>query len=59
MRTKEILETPNSTVWPDCNSTAAKSPKVSSDDESTAAHSQHMRKKTTSLRTVGGGAWFA
>jgi hypothetical protein len=46
-------------VWPDCNSTAAKSLKVSSDDESTAAHSQHMRKKTTSLRTVGGGAWFA
>jgi hypothetical protein len=33
-RTKEILETPNSTVWPGCNSTAAKSLKVSSDDES-------------------------
>jgi hypothetical protein len=33
-RTEEILETPNSTVWPGCNSTAAKSLKVSSDDES-------------------------
>jgi hypothetical protein len=34
MRTEEILEMPNSTVWPGCNSTAAKSLKVSSDDES-------------------------
>jgi hypothetical protein len=33
-RTEEILETPNSTVWPGCNSTATKSLKVSSDDES-------------------------
>jgi hypothetical protein len=33
-RTKEILETPNSTVWPGCNSTTAKSLNVSSDDES-------------------------
>jgi hypothetical protein len=33
-RTEEILETPNSTVWPNCNSTAAKLLKVSSDDES-------------------------
>jgi hypothetical protein len=32
-RTEEILETPNSTVWPGCNSTAAKSLKVSSDDK--------------------------
>jgi hypothetical protein len=35
MRTKKILEMPNSTVWPGCNSVAAKSLKVSSDDEST------------------------
>jgi hypothetical protein len=33
MQTEEILETPNSTVWPGCNS-AAKSLKVSSDDDS-------------------------
>jgi hypothetical protein len=33
-QTEEILETPNSTVWPSCNSTAAKSLNVSSDDES-------------------------
>jgi hypothetical protein len=33
-RTEEILETPNSTVWPDCNSIAAKSLRISSDDES-------------------------
>jgi hypothetical protein len=33
-RTEEILETPNSTVWPGCNSATAKSLKVSSDDES-------------------------
>jgi hypothetical protein len=33
-RTEEILETPNSTVWPGCNSTAAKSLKVSPDDDS-------------------------
>jgi hypothetical protein len=33
-RTEEILETPNSTVWPGCNSTATKSLKVSSDDKS-------------------------
>jgi hypothetical protein len=32
-RTEEILETPNSTLWPGCNSAAAKSLKVSSDDE--------------------------
>jgi hypothetical protein len=34
-RDEEILETPNSTVWPGCNSTATKSLKVSSDDGST------------------------
>jgi uncharacterized protein with PIN domain len=34
MRTEEILETPNSTVWLGCNSTTAKSLKVSSDDDS-------------------------
>jgi hypothetical protein len=34
MRIEEILEMPNSTVWPGCNSTAAKSLKVSSDDDS-------------------------
>jgi hypothetical protein len=33
-QTEEILETPNSTVWPGCNSTAAKSLMVSSDDDS-------------------------
>jgi hypothetical protein len=33
-RTEEILETPNSTVWPGCNSTTAKSLKVPSDDDS-------------------------
>jgi hypothetical protein len=33
-RTEEILKTPNSTVWPGCSSTAAKSLKVSSDDDS-------------------------
>jgi hypothetical protein len=33
-RTEEILETPNSTMWPGCNSTASKSLKVSSDDDS-------------------------
>jgi hypothetical protein len=31
-RTEEILEVPNSTVWPGCNSITAKSLKVSSDD---------------------------
>jgi hypothetical protein len=34
-RTEEILEVPNSTVWPGCNSVATKSLKVSSDDGST------------------------
>jgi hypothetical protein len=33
-RTEEILETPNSTVWPGCSSTAAKSLKVPSDNDS-------------------------
>jgi hypothetical protein len=33
-RTEEILETPNSTVWPGYNSIAAKSLRVSSVDES-------------------------
>jgi hypothetical protein len=33
-RTEEILEVPNSTVWPGCNSIAAKSLRVSSDDGS-------------------------
>jgi hypothetical protein len=32
MRTEEILEVPNSTVWPGYNSITAKSLKVSSDD---------------------------
>jgi hypothetical protein len=32
-RTEEILETPNSTVWPGYNSTTAKSLEVSSDNE--------------------------
>jgi hypothetical protein len=32
MRTEEILEVPNSMVWPGCNSITAKSLKVSSDD---------------------------
>jgi hypothetical protein len=32
-RTEEILETPNSTLWPGCSSTAAKSLKVPSDDD--------------------------
>jgi hypothetical protein len=36
-RTEQILETPNSTVWPRCNSTAATSLKVSLDDESTGS----------------------
>jgi hypothetical protein len=31
-QTEEILEVPNSTVWPGCNSITAKSLKVSSDD---------------------------
>jgi hypothetical protein len=34
-RAEEILETPNSTVWLGCNSTATKSLKVSLDDGST------------------------
>jgi hypothetical protein len=33
-RTEEILEVPNSIVWPGCNFIAAKSLKVSSDDGS-------------------------
>jgi hypothetical protein len=33
-QTEEILKTLNSTVWPGCNSIAAKSLNVSSDDES-------------------------
>jgi hypothetical protein len=33
-RTEEIIETLNSTMWPGCNSTAAKSLEVSLDDES-------------------------
>jgi hypothetical protein len=33
-QTEEILETPNSTVWPGCNSTAAEPLKVSLDNES-------------------------
>jgi hypothetical protein len=32
MRPEKILEVPNSTVWSGCNSTTAKSLKVSSDD---------------------------
>jgi hypothetical protein len=32
-RPEKILEVPNSTVWPGCNSTTAKSLKVSSDDD--------------------------
>jgi hypothetical protein len=32
MRPEKILEVQNSTVWPGCNSTTAKSLKVSSDD---------------------------
>jgi hypothetical protein len=32
-RTEEILEVPNSTVWPGCNSITAKSLNVSSDDD--------------------------
>jgi hypothetical protein len=43
-RTEEILEVPNSSVWPDCNSNTAKSLKVSSDDGSAdvalAAHEE-------------------
>jgi hypothetical protein len=43
-RTEEILEVPNSTVWPGCNSVATKSLKVSSDDGSAddalAAHEE-------------------
>jgi hypothetical protein len=34
-RAEKILETPNSTVWPGCSSTATKSLKVSLDDDST------------------------
>ena len=33
-RTEEILEVPNSTVWPSCNSITTKSLRVSSDDGS-------------------------
>jgi hypothetical protein len=33
-RTEEILDTSNSTVWPGCSSTTAKSLKVPSDDDS-------------------------
>jgi hypothetical protein len=33
-QTEEILETPNSTVWPRCSCTTAKSLMVSSDDDS-------------------------
>jgi hypothetical protein len=32
MQTEEILEVPNSTLWPGCNSVATKSLRVSSDD---------------------------
>jgi hypothetical protein len=35
MQTEEILDVPNSTVWPGCNSITAKSLKVSSDDGTT------------------------
>jgi hypothetical protein len=55
-RAEEILETPNSAMWPGCNSTATKSLKVSSDDGSTNGVLQRMKKKTAWLRTVGGGA---
>jgi hypothetical protein len=33
MQTEETLEVPNSMMWPGCNSTTAKSLRVSSDDD--------------------------
>jgi hypothetical protein len=48
-RTEEILETPNSTVWPGYNSIATKSLKVSSDDESAGGAFAADEEETTSL----------
>jgi hypothetical protein len=55
MRAKEILETPNSTVWPGCNSTATKSLKVYSDDGSTNGVLA-ADEEEDGMATVGGGA---
>jgi hypothetical protein len=54
-RTEEIRDTPNSIVSPECNSSATTSLSVSSDDAPAAVYRQQKRKRTSWLRTVGGG----